>query len=207
MRAIVITHTGRTFCAGADLKEQASEGGPAEGTKRMLGLLRAIVERPQAGHRAHRRARARRRHRHRRRLRHRRCRSGNDVCVHRGTARARAGDHLAHHAGPDDRPRREPLLAHRRDVRRAHSRRRRPRRPSQPTTSTANSTRCATHCERARRKVSQRPSRSPPRRHPASFADGAQAMQALSQRLFESEEAREGIMSFLEKRPPRWVPT
>ena len=46
MRAIVLTHTGRTFCAGADLKEQAAEGGPAEGTQRMLGLLRAIVELP-----------------------------------------------------------------------------------------------------------------------------------------------------------------
>ena len=35
-----------TFCAGADLKEQAGEGGPAEGTTRMLGLLRSIVELP-----------------------------------------------------------------------------------------------------------------------------------------------------------------
>ncbi|TAM91312.1 MAG: enoyl-CoA hydratase, partial [Jatrophihabitans sp.] len=43
VRAVVITHTGRTFCAGADLKEQAAEGGPAEGTRRMLDLLRAIV--------------------------------------------------------------------------------------------------------------------------------------------------------------------
>ena len=41
----------------------------------------------------------------------------------------------------------------------------------------------------------------------AAFAAGADQMQALSQRLFESEEAREGIMSFLEKRPPRWAAT
>ncbi len=34
------------FCAGADLKEQAGEGGPEQGTKRMLGLLQAIVELP-----------------------------------------------------------------------------------------------------------------------------------------------------------------
>jgi enoyl-CoA hydratase len=34
------------FCAGADLKEQASQGGPEEGTRRMLALLRAIVELP-----------------------------------------------------------------------------------------------------------------------------------------------------------------
>jgi enoyl-CoA hydratase len=46
VRAAVITHTGRTFCAGADLKEQAAEGGPEQGTKRMLALLRAIVELP-----------------------------------------------------------------------------------------------------------------------------------------------------------------
>ena len=44
VRAVVITHTGSTFCAGADLKESATEGGPAAGTARMLGLLRAIVE-------------------------------------------------------------------------------------------------------------------------------------------------------------------
>jgi enoyl-CoA hydratase len=46
VRAIVLTHTGTVFCAGADLKEQAGEGGPEQGTKRMLGLLRAIVELP-----------------------------------------------------------------------------------------------------------------------------------------------------------------
>jgi enoyl-CoA hydratase len=34
------------FCAGADLKEQASEGGPEQGTRRMLALLRTIVESP-----------------------------------------------------------------------------------------------------------------------------------------------------------------
>jgi len=46
VRAVVLTHTGTVFCAGADLKEQASEGGPEEGTKRMLALLRSIVELP-----------------------------------------------------------------------------------------------------------------------------------------------------------------
>ena len=39
----------------------------------------------------------------------------------------------------------------------------------------------------------------------AAFDAGAEDMQALSQRLFESDEAREGILSFLEKRPPRWA--
>ena len=46
MRAIVLTHTGTVFCAGADLKEQSSEGGPQAGTARMLDLLRTIVELP-----------------------------------------------------------------------------------------------------------------------------------------------------------------
>lgn len=46
VRAIVLTHTGTTFCAGADLKEAAGEGGPSQGTVRMLALLRLIVELP-----------------------------------------------------------------------------------------------------------------------------------------------------------------
>ncbi|MEP7020752.1 MAG: enoyl-CoA hydratase family protein [Pseudonocardiales bacterium] len=46
VRAVVLTHTGTTFCAGADLKEAAAEGGPAVGTQRMLALLRLIVELP-----------------------------------------------------------------------------------------------------------------------------------------------------------------
>ena len=46
IRAVVLTHAGGTFCAGADLKEQASEGGPAIGTRRMLDLLHLIIELP-----------------------------------------------------------------------------------------------------------------------------------------------------------------
>jgi enoyl-CoA hydratase len=42
-RAVVLTHTGSTFCAGADLREQAAEGGPEQGTKRVIALLRQIV--------------------------------------------------------------------------------------------------------------------------------------------------------------------
>ena len=44
VRAVVLTHTGGTFCSGADLTEQSAEGGPAQGTARMLGVLREIVE-------------------------------------------------------------------------------------------------------------------------------------------------------------------
>ncbi|MEU4097408.1 enoyl-CoA hydratase family protein [Streptomyces sp. NPDC026673] len=41
-RAVLLTHTGGTFCAGADLKEATS----AEGPRRLVALLRAIVELP-----------------------------------------------------------------------------------------------------------------------------------------------------------------
>lgn len=45
VRAVVLTHTGGTFCAGADLSE-AREGGMAEGTKALIRLLREIVTLP-----------------------------------------------------------------------------------------------------------------------------------------------------------------
>jgi enoyl-CoA hydratase len=44
-RAVVLTHTGTTFCAGADLTE-ATAGGMAEGTTALLRLLRTIVALP-----------------------------------------------------------------------------------------------------------------------------------------------------------------
>src|SRR5450631_3502794 len=46
VRAIVLTHTGSTFCAGADLGESSAQDGPAKGTARMLALLQLIVELP-----------------------------------------------------------------------------------------------------------------------------------------------------------------
>jgi enoyl-CoA hydratase len=46
VRAVVLTHTGTVFCAGADLKEQAGEGGPEQGTRRVVALLQQIVELP-----------------------------------------------------------------------------------------------------------------------------------------------------------------
>jgi enoyl-CoA hydratase len=46
VRAVVLTHTGTVFCAGADLKEQTAQGGPQEGTRRVVALLRQIVELP-----------------------------------------------------------------------------------------------------------------------------------------------------------------
>jgi enoyl-CoA hydratase len=46
VRAVVLTHTGSVFCAGADLKEQVGEGGPQEGTRRVVALMRRLVELP-----------------------------------------------------------------------------------------------------------------------------------------------------------------
>ena len=39
----------------------------------------------------------------------------------------------------------------------------------------------------------------------AAFAERGTEVQELSARLFASEEAREGMLSFLQKRPPRWA--
>ncbi|MGB3708676.1 enoyl-CoA hydratase family protein [Gordonia sp. (in: high G+C Gram-positive bacteria)] len=49
VRAVVLTHTGGTFCAGADLGEALTRGlspeeATAEGGKAMVGLIRTILE-------------------------------------------------------------------------------------------------------------------------------------------------------------------
>ncbi len=67
VRAIVITHTGRVFCAGADLAEAGSQS-MTGATTAVMALLTAIVDGGQAGHRAHHRARPGRGHGHRRGL-------------------------------------------------------------------------------------------------------------------------------------------
>jgi enoyl-CoA hydratase len=45
VRAVELTHTGSTFCAGADLAE-AVDGGMASGTARLTALMRSIVALP-----------------------------------------------------------------------------------------------------------------------------------------------------------------
>ncbi len=44
-RAVVLTHTGPTFCAGADLTEMTARG-TEQATRAMLGVFAAIVELP-----------------------------------------------------------------------------------------------------------------------------------------------------------------
>jgi enoyl-CoA hydratase len=46
IRAIVLTHTGSTFCAGNDLREAREDGGPERGTIRLIALLRQLIELP-----------------------------------------------------------------------------------------------------------------------------------------------------------------
>jgi enoyl-CoA hydratase len=46
VRAVVLTHTGPTFCAGADLRETSAEGGIEQGTARFVALLRQLVDLP-----------------------------------------------------------------------------------------------------------------------------------------------------------------
>jgi enoyl-CoA hydratase len=45
VRAVELTHTGSTFCAGADLAE-ARAGGMQTGTVRLIGLLRQLITLP-----------------------------------------------------------------------------------------------------------------------------------------------------------------
>lgn len=46
VRVVILTHTGKTFCAGADLREAGA--GPQLRTEQMVRLLRAILELPKA---------------------------------------------------------------------------------------------------------------------------------------------------------------
>lgn len=43
VRVVVLGHTGSTFCSGADLAEAAREGGPEAGTRRLVALLRRML--------------------------------------------------------------------------------------------------------------------------------------------------------------------
>lgn len=205
VRAVVITHTGRTFCAGADLKEQAGEGGPAEGTKRMLALQRSVVELAKPviaridGH----------------------VRAGGigvvGACdiVLAGPATTFAFTEVRLGLAPaiislttqgrmtDRAVSRYYLTGESFDAKAAVT-------AGLVTTATdALDEELDALCEALRACSPQGLAETKPltTRGPlAAFDARADEMRALSQRLFESEEAREGMLSFLEKRPPRWVP-
>jgi enoyl-CoA hydratase len=208
VRAVVLTHTGRTFCAGADLREQASEGGPAEGTKRMLALLRTIVELPKPviarvnGH----------------------VRAGGLGLV--GACDIAIASSNATFAFTEARLGLAPAIISITTLGRMNERAAAryyltgetfdapaAERAGLITAATGDAdgldTDVAAICDALRACSPQGLAETKPLTTQgalAAFERQAGPMQALSQRLFESDEAREGIMAFLQKRPPAWAP-
>lgn len=205
VRAVVLTHTGSTFCAGADLKEQAGEGGPEEGTRRMLALLRAIVELPKPviarvdGH----------------------ARAGGLGIV--GACDVAVAGPGATFAFTEVRLGLTPaiisLTTLGRMSERAAARYYLTGEVFDAAAAAAAGliTLAATDidaeldaiCGALRLCSPQGLAETKPlttRAARAAFDAYADAMQALSARLFASEEAREGMLAFLQKRPPRWAP-
>jgi enoyl-CoA hydratase len=199
VRAIELTHTGGTFCAGADLTE-ARAGGMAEGTKRVIALLRLIVELPKPvvgsidGH----------------------VRAGGmglvGACdiVLAGPASTFAFTEVKLGLAPamislTTLPRLQPRAASRYYLTGETF--------DAPTaenigliTEAVDDIDAATHALLdALRKASPQGLREtkPLTTKAVSFAE-ADALAQQSARLFASDEAREGMTSFLEKRPPRW---
>jgi enoyl-CoA hydratase len=205
VRAVVLTHTGGTFCAGADLKEQSAEGGPAAGTTRMLALLRSIVELSKPvvvrldGH----------------------ARAGG-VGLVGACDIALAGPH-ASFAFTEVRLGLAPAIISLTTLGRMSERAAarycltgesfgaREAAASGLITSAVEDvdTELAAVCDALRICSPQGLASTKPlttRATLAAFDARAESLQALSQSLFESDEAREGMQAFLAKRPPAWVP-
>lgn len=204
VRAVVLTHTGRTFCAGADLREQATEGGPAEGTRRMVALLRTIVELPKPviarvdGH----------------------VRAGGLGLV--GACDLAFAGPASTFAFTEARLGLAPAIISLTTLGRMSER---AAARYYLTGETFDAEAAATAglitaaapdvgaevgvvCDALRACSPQGLAESKALTTGAAravFDAGAEAMQSLSQRLFESDDAREGITAFLEKRPPRWA--
>jgi enoyl-CoA hydratase len=206
VRAVVVSHAGSTFCAGADLKEQSAEGGPARGTARMLDLLRLLVDLPKPvvarvdGH----------------------VRAGGIGLV--GACDLAVAGPGASFAFTEVRLGLTPaiisLTTLGRMPERAAARYYLTGETFDATAAAAAGlvtaavadpdAEIATIADALRRASPQglaetkRLLSAPVR---ARIDSGAEQMQRLSRRLFESDEAREGMRAFLEKRPPRWAPT
>jgi enoyl-CoA hydratase len=205
VRAVVLTHTGGTFCAGADLKEQAAEGGPAAGTQRMLALLRSIVELPKPvitrldGH----------------------VRAGGIGLV--GASDVAIAGPRTTFAFTEVRLGLAPAIISLTTLGRM-SERAAARYYLTGETFDASVAAAAglvtiatedadaelgTVCDALRVCSPQGLAATKPLTTAAAvrrFDERADAAQALSQRLFESDEAREGMLAFLQKRKPVWVP-
>ncbi|MGN6605624.1 MAG: enoyl-CoA hydratase family protein [Jatrophihabitans sp.] len=204
VRAVVLTHTGTTFCAGADLKEQTGEGGPQEGTRRVVALMRQIVELPKPviarldGH----------------------VRAGGiglvgacDIAVaRRGVSFALTEVRLGLAAAMIS------LTILPRMTERAASRYLLTGEVFDADAAVAAGlltaavddldAEIAQLCDNLRLCSPQGLAEAKPlttRIVRDEFEQRAEAMQQLSARLFASDEAREGMTAFLQKRPPRWV--
>jgi enoyl-CoA hydratase/carnithine racemase len=204
VRAVVLTHTGTTFCAGADLREQAAEGGPEQGTKRMLGLLRAIVELPKPviaridGN----------------------VRAGGVGIV--GACDIAIASGNASFAFTEVRLGLTPAIISLTTLGRMNERAAARYYLTGETFDAASAAAAglitaasqdldadlAAVLGALRACSPQGLAETKPLTTAAArtrFEEGSDAMQQLSARLFGSEEAREGIMAFLQKRPPRWA--
>jgi enoyl-CoA hydratase len=204
VRAVVLTHTGSTFCAGADLKEQSSEGGPAAGTQRMLALLRALIELPKPvivsldGH----------------------VRAGgigvvgaSDIAI-AGPASTFAFTEVRLGLAPAIIS----LTTLTRMTERAAARYFLTGETFDAAAAVAaglasaavddTAAELATICDALRSCSPQGLAATKPLTTAAALAAfdaRAEQVQELSQRLFESDEAREGMTAFLQKRPPQWA--
>jgi enoyl-CoA hydratase len=205
VRAVVLTHTGTVFCAGADLKEQASEGGPEQGTRRMLAMLRAIVELPKPVVARIDGA----------------VRAGGVGIV--GACDIAVASAKATFAFTEVRLGLAPaiisLMTLGRMTERAASRYYLTGETFDARAAAASGllsaavddvdAELATITDALRACSPQGLRETKPlttRGVRAAFADNADEVQALSARLFSSDEAREGMLAFLQKRPPRWTP-
>jgi enoyl-CoA hydratase len=205
VRGVVLTHTGTTFCAGANLKEAAAEGGPATGTTRMLGLLEQIVELPKPvvakidGN----------------------VRAGGIGIV--GACDIVVVGPTTTFAFTEVRLGLAPAMISLTTLGRMTARSISRYYLTGETFDAATAKECglvtaavadteaevASICDALRVCSPQGLAESKPLTTGAvraAFTADAESLQALSQRLFESEEAREGLLSFIEKRPARWVP-
>lgn len=205
VRAVVLTHSGRTFCAGADLKEQASEGGPAAGTRRMLELLGTVIELPKPvvarldGH----------------------VRAGGLGIV--GACDIAIAGPAATFAFTEVRLGLAPAIISLTTLGRMSERAAARYYLTGETFDSATAAAAGlvtaavesvdaevgAICDALRACSPQGLAESKPlttRTALAAFEARADEVQAQSQRLFESAEAREGILAFLQKRPPAWAP-
>lgn len=204
VRAVVLTHTGSVFCAGADLKEQSSEGGPQAGTQRMLGLMRAIVELPKPVVTRIDGA----------------VRAGGLGIV--GASDIAVASTKSTFAFTEVRLGLAPAIISLTTLSRMTERAASRYYLTGETFGAAAAAQCGlltvvaddldaevgAVTDALRVCSPQGLAETKPlttQAVSAAFSAGAAGMQALSARLFESEEAREGMLSFLQKRPPRWA--